>query len=212
MAAEFQVVLEWGALGVLAAPARVTIVADARGGARGDALVEFATAIAGRAAGGDVSAGDSAADNAASGDAAVEARSRGVVLRCDLDGAADAAKAAYEAQLALGDRALIAIIATGDAWPGRDDDSDPSHDAGAPAGSDEPEPDATGRAALPGPRGGGVRPSAADELVAGAVVDALCEFGIDFHSPACAIASAAYTSLCGAARSLIRAEAAARQA
>lgn len=58
---------------------------------------------------------------------------------------------------------------------------------------------------------GSLRPSAGDELVAGAVVDTLCDLGIDFHSPACAIASAAWVALRGAARSLTRAESASRE-
>lgn len=152
MSRAFQVVLEWGAAGLAASPAHVTIVADARRGAAGDELVALAEAD--RAAGG-----------------------RAVVLRSDLAGAADAARAALDAQLRLGDRASIAIIAVGDAWPD-----------------------------------GSLRPSAADELVAGAVVDALCELGIDFHSPACALASAAFVALRGAARSLVRAEGATRLA
>ena len=57
---------------------------------------------------------------------------------------------------------------------------------------------------------GSLRPSAADLLVAGRVVDALAELGIDFHDPASAAACAAAVSLRGAAKSLVAAEAAAR--
>ena len=56
---------------------------------------------------------------------------------------------------------------------------------------------------------GSLRPSAADQLVAGRVVDALAELGIDFHSPACAIACAAAVALRGATKALVGAEAAA---
>lgn len=59
---------------------------------------------------------------------------------------------------------------------------------------------------------GALRPSAADELVAGAVVDSLCDAGIDFHSPACAVASAAYVSLRRAVRHLASAERSSRGA
>lgn len=59
---------------------------------------------------------------------------------------------------------------------------------------------------------GSLRPSTADLLVAGRVVDALAELGIDFHSPACAAACAAATALRGATDSLVAAEAAARAA
>ncbi|WP_405216228.1 hypothetical protein [Agrococcus sp. Ld7] len=56
---------------------------------------------------------------------------------------------------------------------------------------------------------GSLRPTAADLLVAGRVVDELAALGIDFHSPACAAACAAAIALRGASRSLIAAEAAA---
>lgn len=151
MAGAFQVVFEWGAEGLRAHPAHVTVIADADAGASGDALIAAALAE-------------------------VEAGVRAIVLRADLSGAAAAAQAAYDAQVALGDRASIAVIAPGDSWPG-----------------------------------GALRPCAADEIVAGAVIDELCRLGIDFHSPACAVACAAYVSLRGAARSLIRAEAASRE-
>ncbi|WAC66738.1 hypothetical protein OVA14_02875 [Agrococcus sp. SL85] len=59
---------------------------------------------------------------------------------------------------------------------------------------------------------GSLRPSTADLLVAGRVVDALADVGIDFHSPACAAACAAATALRGATDSLVAAEAAARAA
>lgn len=143
MAQAFQVVLEWGGAGLEASRAHVTIVADADLGATGEALVTRAT-------------GDPA---------------RPVVVLADLESAPAAARAALDAQHALGDRASIAIIAAGDTWPDRS-----------------------------------LRPAAADELVAGAVVDALCELGIDFHSPACAVASAAYTALRRGARHLASAE------
>lgn len=57
---------------------------------------------------------------------------------------------------------------------------------------------------------GSLRPNAADLLVAGRVVDALAELGIDFHSPACAAACAAAVGLRGATQSLVAAESAAR--
>lgn len=56
---------------------------------------------------------------------------------------------------------------------------------------------------------GSLRPTAADLLVAGRVVDELAEVGIDFHSPACAAACAAAVALRGASHSLVAAEAAA---
>ncbi|WP_347754575.1 hypothetical protein [Agrococcus sp. ProA11] len=56
---------------------------------------------------------------------------------------------------------------------------------------------------------GSLRPTAADLLTAGRVVDALAELGIDFHSPACAAACAAAVALRGASRTLVAAEAAA---
>lgn len=55
-----------------------------------------------------------------------------------------------------------------------------------------------------------LRPTAADLLVAGRVVDALAALGIDFHSPACAAACAAAVALRGATHSLVATEAAAR--
>lgn len=55
---------------------------------------------------------------------------------------------------------------------------------------------------------GSLRPSVADQLLAGRVVDALAEVGIDFHSPQAAIACAAAVALRGATRHLISAEAA----
>jgi hypothetical protein len=58
---------------------------------------------------------------------------------------------------------------------------------------------------------GSLRPNAADLLVAGRVVDELAELGIDFHSPACAVACAAATALRGATNTLLAAESAARQ-
>jgi 2-phosphosulfolactate phosphatase len=58
---------------------------------------------------------------------------------------------------------------------------------------------------------GSLRPSAADLLVAGRVVDELAELGIDFHSPACAAACAAAVNLRGATDALIAADAAALQ-
>ncbi|GAA2176712.1 hypothetical protein GCM10009846_31590 [Agrococcus versicolor] len=57
---------------------------------------------------------------------------------------------------------------------------------------------------------GSLRVSVADTLVAGRVVDALAERGIDFHSPQAAVACAAATALRGAAGHLVRAEQAAR--
>lgn len=57
---------------------------------------------------------------------------------------------------------------------------------------------------------GSLRPSTADLLVAGRVVDELAELGIDFHSPACAAACAAATALRGATEALVAAEALAR--
>lgn len=57
---------------------------------------------------------------------------------------------------------------------------------------------------------GSLRPGASDLLVAGLVVDALADRGIDFHSPACAAACAAATALRGATRALLSAEAARR--
>lgn len=57
---------------------------------------------------------------------------------------------------------------------------------------------------------GSLRPTAADLLVAGRVVDELAALGIDFHSPACAAACAAAIALRGATHSLVAAEAAAR--
>lgn len=56
---------------------------------------------------------------------------------------------------------------------------------------------------------GSLRPTAADLLVAGRVVDELVELGIDFHSPACAAACAAAVALRGASKALVAAEAAA---
>lgn len=56
---------------------------------------------------------------------------------------------------------------------------------------------------------GSLRPTAADLLVAGRVVDELAELGIDFHSPACAAACAAAVALRGASRALVAAEVAA---
>lgn len=53
---------------------------------------------------------------------------------------------------------------------------------------------------------GAPRWNVGDLLAAGALVDALCEAGIDFHSPACAVASAAYVELRGAVRHLVSAE------
>ncbi|WP_413316936.1 hypothetical protein AA0Z99_09975 [Agrococcus sp. 1P02AA] len=53
---------------------------------------------------------------------------------------------------------------------------------------------------------GSLRPTAADLLVAGRVVDELAELGIDFHSPACAAACAAAVSLRGATNALVAAE------
>lgn len=58
---------------------------------------------------------------------------------------------------------------------------------------------------------GSLRPSAADLLVAGRVVDELADLGIDFHSPACAVACAAAVGLRGATETLIAADAAAQQ-
>ncbi|RWR25369.1 hypothetical protein D8Y24_02275 [Agrococcus lahaulensis] len=58
---------------------------------------------------------------------------------------------------------------------------------------------------------GSLRPNAADLLVAGRVVDALAELGIDFHSPACAAACAAAVALRGATNTLVAADAAAHQ-
>ncbi|MCH1884112.1 hypothetical protein [Agrococcus sp. ARC_14] len=58
---------------------------------------------------------------------------------------------------------------------------------------------------------GSLRPGAADLLVAGRVVDALAELGIDFHSPACAAACAAAVTLRGATRALVAAEAVQRE-
>ncbi|GAA1422114.1 hypothetical protein [Agrococcus citreus] len=58
---------------------------------------------------------------------------------------------------------------------------------------------------------GSLRPSAADLLVAGRVVDELADLGIDFHSPACAVACAAAVGLRGATEALVAAEAASRQ-
>jgi|GEM_PF-1966378 len=55
---------------------------------------------------------------------------------------------------------------------------------------------------------GSPRFSVGDQLVAGAVVDALADAGVDFHDPACAVASAAYTGLRGAVRHLVSASAA----
>lgn len=55
---------------------------------------------------------------------------------------------------------------------------------------------------------GSLRPTATDLLVAGRVVDALAELGIDFHSPACAAACAAAVALRGATKTLVAAEAA----
>ncbi|WP_072315017.1 hypothetical protein [Agrococcus sp. Marseille-P2731] len=54
---------------------------------------------------------------------------------------------------------------------------------------------------------GSLRPTAADLLVAGRVVDELAELGIDFHSPACAAACAAAVGLRGATNALVAAEA-----
>ncbi len=56
---------------------------------------------------------------------------------------------------------------------------------------------------------GSLRPTAADLLVAGRVVDELAELGIDFHSPACAAACAAAVALRGATETLLAADAAA---
>lgn len=56
---------------------------------------------------------------------------------------------------------------------------------------------------------GSLRPTAADLLVAGRVVDELAELGIDFHSPACAAACAAAVALRGATETLVAADAAA---
>lgn len=53
-------------------------------------------------------------------------------------------------------------------------------------------------------------PTAADELVAGAVIDELALLGIDAHCPASAVACAAATTLHGALRSLVRADLRAR--
>jgi hypothetical protein len=58
---------------------------------------------------------------------------------------------------------------------------------------------------------GSLRPTAADLLVAGRVVDELAELGIDFHSPACAAACAAAVGLRGATDALIAADAVAMQ-
>ncbi|GGA67318.1 hypothetical protein GCM10011490_17360 [Pseudoclavibacter endophyticus] len=166
MSAAFQVVLEWGVRGLEATAAHVTIVAAAVPSIRADAIVALA--------------GERAAARSGEGTA-------GIVLRADLGTAVDAARAAYEAQLALAERASIAIIAVGGEWPSEESSGSAS-----------------------GGRDGVLRPMAGDELVAGAVVDALCEFGIDFHTPACAIAAAAYATLRGAATSIVRAEAASR--
>ena len=58
---------------------------------------------------------------------------------------------------------------------------------------------------------GSLRPNAADQLVAGRVVDELADLGIDFHSPACAAACAAAVALRGATEALIAADAATGQ-
>lgn len=57
---------------------------------------------------------------------------------------------------------------------------------------------------------GSLRVSVADTLVAGRVVDALAERGIDFHSPQAAVACAAAVGLRNATGHLVRAEAATR--
>ncbi len=69
------------------------------------------------------------------------------------------------------------------------------------------------RSSPPGTAGhdGSLRPNAADQLVAGRVVDELADLGIDFHSPACAAACAAAVALRGATEALIAADAATGQ-
>ena len=57
---------------------------------------------------------------------------------------------------------------------------------------------------------GSLRVSIADTLVAGRVVDALAERGIDFHSPQAAVACAAAVALRNATGHLVRAERASR--
>ena len=57
---------------------------------------------------------------------------------------------------------------------------------------------------------GTLRVSVADTLVAGRIVDALAERGIDFHSPQAAVACAAAEALRGATGHLVRAEQATR--
>lgn len=59
---------------------------------------------------------------------------------------------------------------------------------------------------------GSLRPTAADQLAAGRVVDELVLLGIDFHSPACAAACAAAVALRGGTRTLVAAEAASAHA
>ena len=58
---------------------------------------------------------------------------------------------------------------------------------------------------------GSLRVSVADTLVAGRVVDALAERGLDFHSPQAAVACAAAVALRGATGHLVSAERASRQ-
>lgn len=58
---------------------------------------------------------------------------------------------------------------------------------------------------------GSLRVSVADTLVAGRVVDALAERGIDFHSPQAAVACAAAVALRGATGHLVTAERASRE-
>ncbi len=58
---------------------------------------------------------------------------------------------------------------------------------------------------------GSLRVSVADTLVAGRIVDALADRGIDFHSPQAAVACAAAVALRGATTHLVRAERATRE-
>lgn len=56
----------------------------------------------------------------------------------------------------------------------------------------------------------GVRFRVGDHLAAGALVDALADTGIDFHSPEAAVAAASFTALGSGLRQLVRASAAGR--
>ncbi len=69
---------------------------------------------------------------------------------------------------------------------------------------------AVGEPVAAGPDAAGVRFSVEDHFAAGALVDALADTGIDYHSPEAAAACASFTALRGGLRQLIRASGAGR--